>query len=312
MIEETFKIEGSPCQGYRFMPDAGPPRGVFHVVHGMAEHARRYRPLAETLTADGWVVYAYDHRGHGATVDNEDGLGFFADDGGWDLVVADLGKMVAYAGSEHPGLPRVVFGHSMGSFVVQDYVSRPGAESVAAVILSGVAGPPPPIARLGQGVARVERWRRGRRGRSKVMVKLSFDDYNRQFRPNRTGSDWLSKDPAEVDKYVADPKCGFDPTNQLWVDILDALPRMFRRERLALHNKDVPIYVFAGAEDPVGRSGLGPKALFEALKGAGIRNVDLKLYPTGRHEMLNEINREEVIMDLKGWLAKVGLGGTKG
>ena len=311
MIEDTFVIEGSPCQGYRFMPDDGAPKAILHIVHGLAEHALRYRPLAEALTADGWGVYAHDHRGHGATAPSDEALGFFADDGGWDLVVEDLGKLVAHEKAQHAGCPFVLFGHSMGSFAVQDYISRPGAESLTAVVLSGVAGPPPPIATVARGLARVERWRQGKKGRSALLRKASFDDYNRQFRPNRTAADWLSKDPSEVDKYIEDPKCGFEGTNQLWIDLLDALSAMFASERLANIDKGTPIYIFAGDADPVGRSGKGVRALADALRGAGVKRVDMKLYPTGRHEMLNEINREEVVMDLKAWLAEAALPAEK-
>lgn len=306
MQEEKFRLEGSPCQGYRFMPEDGHPRAVIHVVHGMAEHAVRYRRLAEALVADGWMVYAHDHRGHGATVTSDDDLGFFAERDGWSLVIDDLDRFVRHAREQHPGLPQVLFGHSMGGFIVQDYIARSG-QGLAAAVLSGVAGPPPPVAQAGRLVVRVERWRQGARGRSPVMRELAFGAYNREFKPNRTSADWLSKDPKEVDKYVDDPKCGFDATNQMWLDLLDRLPAIHRAEHLGRIPKDLPIYIFAGDQDPVGRKGKGVQALAEALRAADVRRVDVKLYPTGRHEMLNEINREEVVADLKAWLAQAVL-----
>ena len=215
----------------------------------------------------------------------------------------DLDRFVNHERQQHPDLPQVLMGHSMGGFVVQDYICRSG-EGLSAAVLSGVAGPPPPIAQAGRGVARAERWRLGPRGRSPLLAELSFGAYNKQFKPNRTAADWLSKDPKEVDKYIEDPLCGFDATNQLWIDLLDAVAAMHRREYLGRIPKSLPVYLFAGDEDPVGNKGKGVRKLADMLKSSGMTRVDLKLYPKGRHEMLNEINREEVVADLKSWLAQ--------
>lgn len=302
MIEEQFQLDDCPCQGYRFLPDDGGPRAVMHVNHGMGEHALRYRRLAEALVADGWAVYTHDQRGHGATVKNEADYGHFGDPNGWKMVVDDLGRFINHATNQHPRLPVVAFGHSMGSIVLQDYVTTPSAATLAALVLSGISGPPPLIARLGVHAARLECLRLGNKGRSPLLRALTFDAYNKEFKPNRTGSDWLSKDPAEVDKYVEDPKCGFDGTNYAWFELLSALSKMMAAERLALIPQTLPIYVFAGAEDPVGRKGVGVKAFVSLLRRNGFSDVEAKLYPTGRHEMLNEINREEVANDLKAWL----------
>ena len=306
MIEEKFKLEGTPCQGFRAIPSDGAPRAVMHIVHGLAEHAARYRRLAESLTADGWAVYNHDQRGHGETVNDPDTLGLFADQDGWRVAVDDVGAFVAHEKSQHPGLPFVLFGHSMGSLIVQDYLCR-GIDDFAAAVLSGSSGPPPPVAQLGRGVARLERFRLGPRGRSPVLRKLAFEAFNQQFKPNRTAFDWLSRDPAEVDKYVEDPLCGFDATNQFWIDMLDALPRVYRPENLKKISKALPIYIMSGDRDPAGRNGTAVKALAEALRSAGVADVELKLYPDARHELLNETNRDQVVEDLKAWLAKYGL-----
>lgn len=304
MIEEKFKLEGSPCQGYRFMPDGGDPRAVMHIVHGLAEHAPRYRRLASAFVADGWIVYTHDQRAHGATAANDEALGQFAAGEGWSTMTDDLAAFISHEGQMHPGLPRVLLGHSMGSFVTQDYISRTTAEALTAVVLSGVAGPPPPIAHAGRLVSRIERLRQGRDQRSALLAKLSFGSYNRDFEPARTSFDWLSRDPAEVDKYVEDPKCGFDASNQFWVELLDVLPKLYARSRLGQIRKDLPIYVFAGDQDPVGQKGAGVRKLVDAFRKAGVEQVDVKLYPGGRHEMLNETNRDEVVDDLTRWLAK--------
>ena len=302
MIEEKFKLEGSPCQGYRFMPEAGGPRAVMHVVHGLAEHASRYRPLAEALVADGWGVYAHDQRAHGATVAHHEALGQFAQGEGWSTMIDDVRAFVAHEAQQHPGLPLVLFGHSMGSFVTHDYISSGDVQPLTAVVLSGVAGPPPPIAQVGRLISRVERLRQGRDKSSALLAKMSFGSYNKDFMPARTPFDWLSRDPAEVDKYVEDPRCGFDASNQFWIELLDVLSGLFSAQRLGRIAKDVPIYVFAGDKDPVGQQGTGVRKLVDAFRKAGVSRVDMKLYPGGRHEMLNETNRDEVIKDLKGWL----------
>ncbi len=317
MFEEPFKLDSSACQGYRFMPTEGSPKAVMHIVHGLAEHSRRYKPLAEALVADGWVVYTHDHRGHGATSPNPEERGIFAEENGWALAVDDLRKMVAHARVQHPGLPRVMFGHSMGAFFVQDFISGlsapphgsvgEDASTLAAAILSGCAGTPAPIAHIGVQVARLERWRLGPRGRSTILRGLTFDAFNKLFKPNRTGFDWLSRDPAEVDKYIQDPACGFDATNQLWLEMLRVGIDLYRPERLQQIPKHLPLYIFAGEKDPVHRQGKGARDMVTALKKAGVKTVDLKLYPDGRHEMLNELNRDEVIADLKKWLGDRGL-----
>ncbi|MEM7675864.1 MAG: alpha/beta hydrolase, partial [Myxococcota bacterium] len=303
---EHFRVEGSPCQGYRFRP-AGMPQGAMHITHGLAEHALRYQSLALALNAQGWSVTLHDQRGHGATAQDETELGHFGDSDGWRSAVDDLRKFVAQLRADHPGLPCVVFGHSMGSMITQDYLSSSRVSELSAAILSGVAGPPPPIAHAGRVVARVERWRQGPRGRSAVLKELGFGSYNRAFKPNRTSSDWLSKDPKEVDKYIDDPLCGFDATNQFWIDMLDNIVEFNRPQRIAQIPRNLPIYIFAGANDPVGQQGVGVKKLVNALRSAGVARVDAKLYPSGRHEMLNEINREEVVADLCRWLDDLGL-----
>ncbi|MCI0571979.1 MAG: alpha/beta hydrolase [Myxococcaceae bacterium] len=294
--------DGHSVHLQRWAPATGTPvRGVMHLVHGMAEHAARYARLAGALTARGWVVYAHDQRGHGRTAAREEDLGFFAPRDGWNHLVRDLGELLARERSEHPGVPLVLLGHSMGSFVVQQFLSvQP--ELVDAAVLSASNGSPPLLAHAGRLVARLERARLGPRGRSKLLGALSFGEYNKAFAPTRTAFDWLSRDAAEVDLYVADPRCGFDCTTTAWVDLLDALPGLTGAGALARIPKDLPVYVFSGDRDPVGENGKGVRRLVEAYQRAGLRSVTLTLYPEGRHEMLNETNRDQVVSELLAWL----------
>ncbi|WP_437999608.1 alpha/beta hydrolase [Sorangium sp. So ce185] len=303
MPADTFTFQaddGRELFVYRWLPDDG-ARGIFHIAHGMSEHAGRYARLAHALSAAGWAVYANDHRGHGRTARERGELGFFASQGGFQRVVRDLAALIAREQAEHPGLPVVLFGHSMGSSLVQEYLIERGG-SIQGAVLSGSSGKPSPLVDAGRLVARAERRRLGERGKSQLLQSMSFDSFNKLFAPARTPFDWLSRDRAEVDGYIADPRCGFPATVSLWIDLLDALVDIARPERQARIPKDLPVYVFSGSRDPVGGPLRGVTQMIEAYRAAGLRRVTQRIYPGGRHEMLNEINREEVVRDLLAWL----------
>ncbi|MCA9611396.1 MAG: alpha/beta hydrolase [Sandaracinus sp.] len=291
--------DGTSIAVYRWDP-SGPARGVVHVSHGMAEHARRYARFAEALTARGFVVYANDHRGHGDSLVPGGALGHMGDDDSFERAVEDLHRMLRDERAAHPGLPVVLFAHSMGSFFGQRLVSAYPSD-VDALILSGTNGPPPAIAGAGRVVARVERTRLGKKKPSPLLQKLSFGDFNKPFE-GRTEFDWLSRDPAEVDLYVNDPLCGFGISTQSWVDLLDALGGLTKPGALAHVAKALPIYVVSGERDPVGGNGAGPKKLVELYRAAGISDVTLDLLPGARHEVLNETNRDETTAKLVAWL----------
>jgi alpha-beta hydrolase superfamily lysophospholipase len=297
----TFKADdGKELFVYRWRPE-GAPRAVVHIAHGMAEHAARYERLAEALTAAGYVVYANDHRGHGKTAQTDAELGFFARSDGFRRVMRDIEQLVELEKQENPGLPVVLFGHSMGSFLAQALMIERG-QDFRAVVLSGSSGKPSALASVGKVVARVERARLGERGKSPFLDKMSFDRFNAAFKPARTGFDWLSRDQAEVDKYIADPRCGFACAASLWVDLLAALSEINTPERQSRVPKDLPVYIFAGSRDPVGENTQSLDQLIGAYRRAGLRSVTHRFYPGGRHEMLNETNRDEVTRDLIAWL----------
>jgi alpha-beta hydrolase superfamily lysophospholipase len=288
--------DGAKLLARRWLPD-GRPRAIVQIAHGLAEHSARYARLAAALNAAGYAAYASDHRGHGPSSDPAD-LGHFADADGWAKCVGDLWSLNRLIGAEQPGVPIIFLGHSTGSWLGQQFVSE-HSEALAGVVYSGSNGKPPPLAAAGRLIARAERLRQGKRGKSKLVNSLMFDGLNKPFQPARTKSDWLSRDPAEVDAYVADPLCGFDVTNQLAIDFLDAWPHVISPERLARIRKDIPIYVFSGERDPVGSNIQG---LIEALKAAGFTKLTTRIYPGARHETLNETNRDEVTRDLIAWV----------
>ena len=275
-------------------PDA--PKAVVQIVHGLGEHSARYARFAEALGRAGYAAYAHDHRGHGERCPAED-LGYFAPSDGWRKLLDDVDAVASQTRADLPGLPYVFFGHSMGSFLGQTYLAEQGSK-MAAAILSGTSGPPPAILPIGKRVIAFERWRLGPRGKSPLVQQLLFGEQNKPFKPARTLFDWLSRDPAEVDKYVADPLCGFPLTNQLAADLVGALADLASPRLAARIPKTLPILVMSGSADPVGAKLSG---LLDVYRAAGL-DVTAKIYKDGRHEMLNETNREEVTRDLIDWL----------
>lgn len=287
---------------------SGAVRGVVHVAHGLGEHSGRYRQVATELAARGFAVYSNDHRGHGRTEADPKDLGFFGP-GGADRVVTDLVELVRGEKAAHAGVPFVLLGHSMGSFLAQEVMLRHGAE-LDGVVLSATSGKPPPIASVGRVLARLERLRVGPRGTSALLQTLSFEAFNKPFKAQGPSAfEWLTRERAVIDAYVADPLCGFAPSTELWVELLDLFARASRADRQQALPRALPVYAFTGAEDPGNERGKGHRQLVDALRAAGLGDVTSKVYEGGRHEMLNETNREEVVKDLLDWLeARVARG----
>ena len=299
MPESEFTLRADDGQGLltrRWLPE-GPARGMVQIAHGLAEHSARYARLATALNAAGYGVYANDHRGHGPEAPAAD-LGHFADEGGWDKVVGDLWTLNRLIAAEQPGTPIIFLGHSLGSFLGRGFIAQ-HSDALAGAALSGSSGKPPAIATLGRAIARAERLRLSKRGKSRLIFQMWFGDFNKPFKPTRTEFDWLTRDERQVDAYVADPLCGFPFTTQLAIDVLDALPRVTSEASLAAIRKDMPVYVFSGERDPV-RANI--KGLIADLKAAGLTNLTTRIYPGARHETLNETNRDEVTRDLIAWL----------
>ncbi len=294
--------DGTRIHVYEWLPD-GEATATVQIAHGLAEHAARYTALAQALTAAGWAVYAQDHRGHGRSVPPGEEPGDFGEDG-FARAVGDVQQLGAVVAKRHPDVPHVFFGHSGGSFMLQRILWQ-APDVVDAAIMSGSNGEPPPIATLGRGIARLEQKRLGPKGRSKLLNTMSFDDFNKKFKPNRTDFDWLSRDPASVDAYVDDPLCGFMVTTRTWVVLLDALGDLLAADNLARVRPHLPVFILSGTDDAVGDMGRGPLRLADSYRAAGLDDVELKLYVGGRHEMLHETNREEVVADVVSWIRRV-------
>ena len=283
-----------------WMP-VGQPRAVVQLVHGIAEHIGRYEELGAFLTDRGVAMVADDHMGHGKSVGHGQAMGFFPS--GWLGAVEDEKRLCDRVREQLPGLPYVFLGHSMGSFLTRTFLYRYPDAGLTAVILSGTAWQPRTALRFGLALCRVEERWRGETGSSAALQKIAFGGYNRKFRPVRTPNDWICSDPAVVDGYNADPLCGFQPTVGLARDMLRGLWMNERPENLAAMDKSLPVYFFSGREDPVGSMGRGVLRSARAFRAAGLSDVTVRLYPGGRHEMLNEPNRCQVMEDLWAWLA---------
>jgi alpha-beta hydrolase superfamily lysophospholipase len=287
MDTSDFKITTDDAEtivGYRWSGD-GAPKAIVQIAHGMGEHAARYARLAEALVDAGYVVYANDHRGHGRTAGGADRHGVLGA-AGWDGLVADLARVGAVARTEHPGIPLIVIGHSMGSFALQQYLLDHSADLDAAV-LSGTSAADMVLAGID----------------TSQPVELSA--FNAPFEPGRTGYEWLSRDEAEVDKYVADPDCGFGLDTEGFGQMAASGTATADPKRVANVRPDLPIYLFSGTADPIAGEGALIELVGDRYREAGVRDVTVKLYPEARHETLNETNRDEVTADLIAWLDRV-------
>jgi alpha-beta hydrolase superfamily lysophospholipase len=299
----TFRTDdGSDIFTYGWLPDPETPiKAVVQIAHGMAEHAGRYGRFAGALNAAGYAVYANDHRGHGRTAEDLTRIGYFADQDGWFKVAGDLMQLTDIIRKKHPAKPVFLLGHSMGSFLVRTVITR-NAGAIAGVVLSGTGGDPGLLGKVGLVLARAVATLKGRRHPSGLLNALSFGGFNKPFAPARTEFDWLSRDSVEVDRYIADPFCGAVFSAGFFADLLTGMAFIHRPENIARIPKDLPIYLFSGAADPVSDRTRGVRQVAEAYRRAGIRDVTLRCYEGGRHEMLNEINRREVFDDTIAWL----------
>jgi alpha-beta hydrolase superfamily lysophospholipase len=278
-------------------PDSA-AKATVQIIHGMAEHSARYERLAAALTAHGYAVYAHDLPGHGPRAETR---GHFADRRGWRLAVSSIRDVQRLAQRDQAAKPLFMLGHSMGSFLLQHFIADSGS-SLAGAVFSATSGDLGALRRVGLGLIRLEAALYGRRHPSALGEALSFKDFNRKFQPSRTKFDWLSRDTAEVDKYVADPHCGFRCSTGLWIDLLDAGGKLTAPNRLRRIPKTLPVLMISGAEDPVSKGHYGPRALERHYLQVGLRDVAVKVYPGARHELFNDTCRDEVTADLLAWL----------
>ncbi|MBT8066384.1 MAG: alpha/beta hydrolase [Gammaproteobacteria bacterium] len=284
---------------YLWEPE-GTPVAVFQIVHGLGEHAARYERFALAAVSHGYAVCAHDHRGHGP---HSSQLGFFAANNGWNLLVNDCHQVTEFLRQRCPEKPLILLGHSMGSYIAQSYAMRFG-DGLAALILSGSTWPSRPLLIVGRLLARLVSWFRGKDGQSPLLDKIGFGDFNKRFEPARTELDWLSREPAEVDKYIDDPLCGGPYTAGLWFDLLGGLLMISTSEALRKIPTSLPLLITGGSDDPVGGEN-GMRRLAAHYEATGHATLSTRIYAGGRHEMLNETNRDEFTGDLLQWTSDV-------
>lgn len=277
------------------------PRAIVQIAHGICEYVGRYDAFAAFLAEQGFLVVGNDHLGHGQSWQDPRREGLFAEKNGWQTVVNDMEALRIRTAARYPALPCFLLGHSMGSFLARTYLIRfPG--KVTGAILSGTGQPAPSMVRMGKALCSLLAAARGKGYRSPLVKRLAFGSYNKNFAPARTENDWISSDPQVVDAYCADRGTRFLPTVTLYGDMMEGIRFFSDRDKLKRMDRATPILFIAGAMDPVGEEGRGVERSYRAFLDAGCRDVTLKLYEGGRHEVLNEVFKQDVWKDVLHWL----------
>jgi alpha-beta hydrolase superfamily lysophospholipase len=294
--------DGRAIPTFLWVPIDIPHKGIFQIAHGMSEHSKRYKDFAIELVKKGFAVISNDHRGFGPYTEKKL-LGDFGEKKeGWKKVLSDLFEVSQFAQKKFPKLGLCLFGHSMGSFLAQDFaINYQKHLKLKALILSGSSYMHPLVAKAYIALPTIESLRMGELGRSSLIDLLSFKSFNAKFRPNRTAFDWLSRDEHQVDAYIKDPYCGFRCSNRLWLELATAMARLYTTTALQAIPPSLSILIMGGEKDPIG--GINKLSrLTSLLKKAGEQKTELRLYPNCRHEVLNELNRAEVMQETIEWV----------
>ena len=301
---EDFTFESSTgsnlLHARKCIPD-GTPRAVLQIEHGVADHIRRYDDLMNYLAENGIVCVGDDHLGHGESIRKPEDQGFFAEENGWDAVIKDVDTLRDLTRRDYPDLPYIFFGHSMGSFVVRTYLIQ-HPDKYDAAILSGTGHQSKLMIAGGYAAASLLTSAKGPRGDGKALNDMAFGSYCKKIPNPRTAFDWISRDEETVDKYIADPWCGFVCKVSLYRDMMNGVRFITKQKNIDKMSKEAPVYFMSGDADPVGDYGEGVERAYQAFRAAGLKDVSIKLYPGGRHEMLNEINKEDVKKDILDWI----------
>lgn len=286
----------------RWMPEEE-PKAILQIVHGIAEYVERYDDFARYLCGLGYIVVAEDHMGHGKSIGGGSIQGYFH--GGWFSAVDDTYRLLQLTREEYPELPYVLFGHSMGSFMARSILAKYPDSGIAAAIICGTAWQPTAMLKAGIPMAKLICKLEGEDKPSQKLQNLVFGSYNKRVEHPRTAYDWLSRSDQCVDAYVADPLCGFTASGGLMRDMMIGIDYIQRPQTLAAMRKDLPVFFIAGGDDPVGGYGDGVRKAVRVFRQTGMERVSERIYPLCRHEILNEINKEEIYEDITEWLAPI-------
>ena len=281
----------------------GEPKAVVQIVHGIAEYALRYRDFAEFLVDHGFLVVAEDHMGHGKSISDRCPQGCFS--GGWFAAVADTYALLKDTMNRYPGIPYILFGHSMGSFMVRTILQEYPDSGIAGCVICGTGWMPEVVLKAGRMISKLVCKKCGETKPNDTLQKLVFGGYNKKICEPRTNYDWLSCDQKQVDAYVADPLCGFDASAGLIRDMLTGILHIQKKENLDKMRKALPVYFIAGDEDPVGDYGKGVLKAADRFRAVGMEAVSCQLFKGCRHEILNEINNKDIYNDILSWMSSL-------
>ncbi len=295
--------DGFEINVYKWEP-VNKPKAAVQIVHGMAEHAKRYEVFAEFLCNNDYICYADDHRGHGKTIElNNMGPGYLGESG-WDGTVHGIHHLSLLIREENPNIPLFLIGHSWGSFISQDIIQKWSSDYKGVILLGSNGHQRSTIIKIGKSIAKKEVKKLGSNEPSIKMNDLSFGSFNNPYKnePNPTGFEWLSRDKAEVKKYIDDPLCGFIVPASFFVEMLNAFEKIWDIENEKHIALDLPILFASGESDPVSNETKNLIPILERYKKIGIKDLGVKFFKGARHELLNETNREEVFNFLLEWL----------
>lgn len=274
---------------------------MVQIVHGMIEYIERYDGFASYLAERGYFVIGHDHLGHGESAASQDDWGFFEEENGNRVLLEDIHQVRRRAQERYPDAPYILLGHSMGSFLVRQYLCIKG-EGICEAVILGTGNMPASLLRFGMFVTSTMAAVTGWRFRSRLVKLMVFGSYNKGIVPHRTAFDWISRDEAVVDTYRSEPKTSFDFTLNGYYNLFYSMLWLKKEEHLRRMRKDLPVLFASGTADPVGSYGKGVEAAAESFRAHGVTHVDVKTYPADRHEILNELDRQQVYEDLWRWM----------
>lgn len=286
-----------------YLPD-GEVKAILQIAHGMVEYIERYEAFAHYLCSKGFLVTGNDHLGHGKSVNSKEEWGYFAKEDGNHAVLHDIYKLTRITKEKYPNIPYFLLGHSMGSFYTRQYLCEFGNELSGAIIM-GTGCQPLALVQFGRLLTSFISLFKGWHYRCNLVTHIAFGSYNKHFEPTRTSKDWLSKDTAIVDRHVADERCNFIFTLNAYYNMFTGISRLYNQKFLSQMPKELPVFFVAGQEDPVGDYGKGVLKAVDMFKKVGMKHISVKLYPTDRHEILNETDRKQVYEDLYCWLENI-------
>lgn len=295
-------VDGQDIELYIYEPQSEVrTRGVIQLVHGACEYAKRYETFINYLTDKGYIVYAHDHRGHGQSIDSPEDLGYFGEENGWNTMVDDLKSINDLIRAQYPELAIIMLGHSMGSLLARHYAIEYG-ETINGLILSGTAHHPTVLIKFIKMMSYLAKQYQGSKQRNKWINQLSFGLFNQKIKNAKTPSDWICYDEEVVQAFVDDSNCGFTFTNAGFYDLFTGALYIIDQKNIEKMPYDLPVLFVSGEDDVVGEEGKGVKKAYQAMKEASLTNLQLKLYPSMRHEILNEKDKWTVYEDLYQWL----------